>query len=76
MLDKTSTAQTETDETKSLIGGVAFDKIEDVLAALGWFPDMSPKGLAARRAWQNEAQMTPRQRQEAYEARRAKAGAT
>lgn len=75
MLDKTSTAHAETDGLKSVIGGVFFDNIEDALAALNWLPDMSPKAQAERSAWQNEAEMSPRQRMEAAAARRAKMGA-
>ena len=67
MLDKTS--------QKPISGAITFDKIEDALAFFGCKPDMSPKGQAERRAWQDEAAMSPRERREAIEARRAKAGA-
>lgn len=53
----------------SIINGVVFDKIEDVLEFMGCKPDMSPKAQAERAAWQDEAAMSPRQRREAYEAR-------
>jgi hypothetical protein len=61
------------DKTKQpFSGAVIFDKIEDMLTFMGWQPDMSPKAQAERAAWQDEASMSPAERREALEARRAK----
>lgn len=65
------------DKTKQAVSGaITFDKIEDALAFMGCKPDMSPKAQAERAAWQDEAAMSPNERRAAYEARRAKSGAT
>jgi len=60
-----------TDKTKTqLNGAVIFNKIEDALSFMGAKPDMSPKSQAERRAWQDEAAMSHKERMAAIEARR------